>query len=69
MADQAFVDQVRDRVESCGISMYELAKRTGVDKSALSRFLSGERWLSETAINAIAAEIGLELKKQRRRLR
>jgi transcriptional regulator with XRE-family HTH domain len=64
MPDLSFSDQVRERVAQSGITMYALGKRTGIDKSALSRFVRGERWLSETAINLIAAEIGMQVKQR-----
>jgi len=44
-------DQIRRLVETCGISRYEIAKLTGIDDSALSRFMSGERGLSMKALD------------------
>lgn len=54
-------DQLRRLVESCGLSRYELAKRTGVDESALSRFVHGERGLSMEALDAIGMALGWDV--------
>lgn len=42
-------------------SLRDLARRTGVDASALSRFLSGERGLRLDAVDALCRVLGLRL--------
>jgi hypothetical protein len=47
-------------------SRYAISKATGVEQSALSRFVRGHRSLSLDAVDAIAQHLGLELKSIRR---
>jgi len=54
-------EQIRWLIQSCGISRYEIAKRTGIDQSALTRFMSGERGLSTTALDALGEVLGWEI--------
>ena len=53
--------QVRRLIETCGISRYEIAKRTGIDDSTLSRFIAGERGLSCKALDALGQLFDLEV--------
>ena len=46
-------DQLRMIVETCGKSRYQIAKETGIDESALSRFAHGERGLSMSALDQL----------------
>ena len=48
-----------------GMSLIELAKRTGVDKSQLYRFMHGERGLSIKTAERVAKEVGLDLKSRK----
>ena len=54
-------DQVRRLVETCGISRYEIAKRTGIDDSALCRFVSGERGISCESLDKLGRLLELEV--------
>ncbi len=54
-------DQLRAAVAGCGMSLGDLARATGVDKSALSRFVNGERGLSMEGIDAIGQCLGLRI--------
>jgi transcriptional regulator with XRE-family HTH domain len=54
-------DQLRRIIAESGLSRYEIARRTGVDESALSRFMSGERGLTTDSIDRLAPALGLEL--------
>lgn len=56
-------DQLRREIEKADISQYELARRVGLDKSVLSRFMHGKSGLSVQNIDLIAEELGLELRK------
>lgn len=53
--------QVRSLIESCGISRYEIAKRTGIDDSTLCRFMAGERGLSCKALDSLGRLFDLEV--------
>jgi len=56
------LDQVIRAIEESGITRYELAKRTGVSESALSRLVRGERSISVETLERLAEELGLELR-------
>lgn len=63
------VSVLREAIDESGKSQYQLAQETGIDKSALSRFVSGERGLTLDTAAKLAAVLGLELKPARRRRR
>jgi len=54
-------DQVRAGVDACGESRYAIAKATGISNSTLSRFMSGERGLTTTALDTLAEHLGLRI--------
>lgn len=60
-------EQVRDLIDGCGISRYELSKRTGIAQSTLARFMSKERALSQRALDAIGEELALEVISRHRK--
>ena len=61
-----FSDQLRRIIAECGLSRYEIARRSGVDKAALSRFAHGERGLTTETLDRLAEALGLELVAKRR---
>lgn len=58
---------VQQAIEDRGLSLYELARRTGVDHGALSRFLRGERTLTLESVDKLAAELRLTVRHRRPR--
>lgn len=48
-------------IRECGLSQYEIAKRSGVDPAALSRFVSSQRTLTLPAVDKLADVLGLGL--------
>jgi transcriptional regulator with XRE-family HTH domain len=60
-------DQIRSAIDSCGITRYRISKETGISESALSRFMTGERGLSMTALDALADYLGLDVVMRRKR--
>ena len=48
-------DQLRQAIDDCGLTRYEIAKQTGIDESALAKFYNGHRGLSMEALNAWAS--------------
>lgn len=64
--NQRISNQLRDIIEASGESRYEIAKQTGIDQSALSRFMSGERGLSMTALDTLADYLELDIVSRRR---
>jgi transcriptional regulator with XRE-family HTH domain len=55
------VEQIRVAIQSSDLSAYELAKRSGVDKASLSRFIAGERSLSLESIEKLAPVLDLKI--------
>jgi transcriptional regulator with XRE-family HTH domain len=60
-------DQIRQAIENCGVSRYEIAKHTGIDESALAKFFNGHRGLSMEALNALGEFLDLEIVMHRRK--
>lgn len=65
-------DQVRGAIENCGMTRYELSKRTGVAQSVLSRFATGERSLNLESLDKLAKVLGWkmdvgEIKRRKRK--
>ncbi|MGD9128043.1 MAG: helix-turn-helix transcriptional regulator [Planctomycetia bacterium] len=58
---QKLTEQLRQAVRDSGRTLGELARETGIDKSALSRFVNGKRGLSMEAIDAIGDCLELRL--------
>ena len=58
-------DQLRQEIEKASISQYELARRIGLDKSVMSRFMHAKSGLSVPKIDAICEELELELRRKR----
>lgn len=59
-------DQIRQAIENCGVSRYEIAKCTGIDESALAKFFNGHRGLSMEALNALGEFLELEIVMNRK---
>ena len=53
--------QLRDVIESRGLTAYALGKQAEVDATVIGRFLSGERDLRMATADRIAAALGLRL--------
>jgi plasmid maintenance system antidote protein VapI len=54
-------DQLRALIRSAAVTPYQIAKDTGVSNAALSRFLSGERGLSATALDTLGEYFGWQV--------
>jgi plasmid maintenance system antidote protein VapI len=59
-------EQFRKAIETCGESRYAISKATGIDQSALSRFIHGERGLSMDVMDRLGEYLGLKLVATRR---
>ena len=55
-------ETLRRAIEQAGVSLYKIAKLTGIEQSTLSRFVRGERGLDGNSIDKLAEYFGLELK-------
>jgi transcriptional regulator with XRE-family HTH domain len=54
-------DQMRNLIESSGVTRYRMAQETGVSESTLSYFVNGKRGLSMEALDAIGEFLDLEI--------
>lgn len=52
---------VREAVRESGLPIRELARRTGVEVSALSRFMNGQVGISLSTFEKLAPELGLRV--------
>lgn len=50
---KTLTDQLRQAIDECGLTRYAIAKRTGIDESALAKFYHGRRGLSMKALDAL----------------
>jgi transcriptional regulator with XRE-family HTH domain len=55
---------VREAIGAAGLRIRELARRTGVEPSALSRFMSGQVGISLTTFEKLAPELGLRIVRE-----
>lgn len=58
-------EQLREAIETAGVTRYEIAKQTGVSQAALSKFVLGQRGLSNKAMDAVGEYLGLSICKKR----
>lgn len=58
---QKLTDQLRQAIDDCGLTRYQIAKRTGIDESALAKFYNGHRGLSMAALNALGELLELTI--------
>ena len=54
-------DQLRRAIADCGLTRYEIAKRSGIDESALAKFYIGHRGLSMKALDALGECLQLSI--------
>jgi transcriptional regulator with XRE-family HTH domain len=58
---EKLTDQLRRIVASCGKTLGQIARDTGIDKTALSRFLNGERGVSCAVMDTLGEYFGLRI--------
>jgi transcriptional regulator with XRE-family HTH domain len=58
---ESIVDNVREALLECPLSRYEVAKRSGIDQAALSRFVAGGS-LRVESLERLCPVLGLQLK-------
>jgi transcriptional regulator with XRE-family HTH domain len=58
---QKLTDQLRQAIDDCGLTRYEIAKQTGIDESTLAKFYNGHRGLSMKALNALGEFLQLTI--------
>jgi len=66
MYDIAMIIEVlKKEIKQCGLSRYEIAKRTGVSEAQLCRFMKGQSFQCETA-DLLLKFFGYELRKKKK---
>ena len=58
------VETIRQAIEKCGKSRYQIHKETGVDQATLSRIMNGQSCGTKTA-DMLCEYLGLELRPRR----
>ena len=64
---RALVDQIRQAVLDADLTRYQISQLTGIDNASLSRFVHGERGLSEVALNSLGELLGLEIQVRKKK--
>jgi transcriptional regulator with XRE-family HTH domain len=67
IAPHKMTDELRRIVAESGYSLGEVSRQTGIHVSQLSRFASGERFVSSRGLDALADFLGLRIVKSRKR--
>jgi len=57
-------DQLRGIIARCGLSRYEIAKRSGVDASQLHRFVNGTGRLTNDSLDKIGRVLRLRFESE-----
>ncbi|MFC1635846.1 hypothetical protein ACFL5Z_13485 [Planctomycetota bacterium] len=57
---------IREQIETCGKSRYQISKETGIDKAALCRIMQGGSCKAETA-DILLKYFGFELVEKKRK--
>lgn len=64
------LDSIRQAIKASGMSRYRIAQESGIEQSALSRLMSGERGLSVESVEKLAEVLEFEIivrRKSRRK--
>jgi transcriptional regulator with XRE-family HTH domain len=56
-----FSDQIRQAVDSSGLSRYRICKEAGIDQATFSRFMSGKVGLSMPTLDALTDVLKLDV--------
>lgn len=54
-------EQLRQAIEASEVSRYRIAQETGIDQSALSKFMAGKRGMNLETLDILGEYLGLEL--------
>jgi transcriptional regulator with XRE-family HTH domain len=58
-------EQIRQAIDASGWSRRDICKATEISESLMSRFMSGDSWLSEEYLDRIADVLNLNLQPKR----
>src|ERR1700722_11300828 len=65
MEESDLIDVLKQAIRECGLSLSEIARRSGVDHPRLSRFLRDERTLTLPAAAKVCAVVGVRVIQER----
>jgi DNA transposition AAA+ family ATPase len=54
-------DQIRQAIDGCGKSRYQISQDTGIDQATLCRFMGGKGGLSIPVLDRLAAYLCLRI--------
>jgi DNA transposition AAA+ family ATPase len=54
-------EQVRQAIETCGKTRYQISKDTGIDQATLCRFMGGKGGLSNPILDTLGEYLGLRI--------
>ncbi len=58
------IEKIRKRIKTCGKSLNQLDRETGIDKAALSRIMNGGSCKAET-LEVLLNHFGYEIRKKK----
>jgi DNA transposition AAA+ family ATPase len=53
--------QLRQAIDDSGLTRYAIAKATGIDESALSKFYNGQRGINTNTLDKLGECLGLRI--------
>ena len=65
--ENKLTDQLRRLIAESGVSRYEIARKTGIDESALGKFYNGQRGISSMTLDKLGEYLGLEITQKRKK--
>ena len=63
---QKLTDQIRQAIDTCGLTRYRIAQDTGIDESTLAKFYHGTRGLSLDNLDRLSAYLKLRIVMDRK---
>jgi DNA transposition AAA+ family ATPase len=61
MKPKLLSDQLRQVIETCGKSRYQISQETGIDQATLSRFMAGKGGLSIPILDRLGKFLDLRI--------
>ena len=59
-------DEVKQAIDDSGLTRYRIAKDTGIDEAALSKFYNGQRGITTDTLDRLGEYLGLRIVVDRR---
>ncbi len=60
-------EQVRQAIETCGKTRYQISQDTGIDAATLCRFVGGKGGLSNPILDTLGEYLELEIRRRKAR--